>query len=175
MGQELTSRLRAAFRWRDDHTADPTGWWLDPRLLRDVVTGLATLHDERPTIVAGIVTRGAVLGALAAQHLDMGFAEIRKDRKGEGDHGSGILRRATPPDYAQRDLMLTLSRRVLRPRDRVLLVDDWIATGAQAIAAQRLIEDAEAELLGVAVIVDATTAAVRRELNVRCLLHERQL
>lgn len=174
MEPELTSRLRAAFRWQDDVTADPTGWWGDPQLLRDLVAALASLH-EHPTVVAGIVTRGAMLGALVAQHLDVGFSEIRKDHKGQGEHGSGVLRRSTPPDYGDRDLTLTLNRRALRPRDRVLLVDDWIATGAQAIAAQRLIEDAEAEPLGVAVIVDATTAAVRRELNVRCLLHDRQL
>jgi adenine phosphoribosyltransferase len=57
----------------------------------------------------------------------------------------------------------------------VLLVDDWIATGAQAHAVERLVGDAEASFIGASVIVDATTAAVRRDLNVRSLVFVRQL
>lgn len=55
------------------------------------------------------------------------------------------------------------------------MVDDWIETGAQATAVDRLVEDAGASWVGVAVVVDATTAAVRRDLAVRSLLSVREL
>jgi adenine phosphoribosyltransferase len=59
--------------------------------------------------------------------------------------------------------------------DRAVLVDDWIETGAQAQAAARLIEDSGGSLAGTAVIVDETTAATRRALNVRSLLSAHQV
>jgi adenine phosphoribosyltransferase len=55
------------------------------------------------------------------------------------------------------------------------MVDDWIETGAQATAPSRLIDDAGASWAGVATVVDATTAAIRRDLTVRSLLSVREL
>jgi adenine phosphoribosyltransferase len=52
----------------------------------------------------------------------------------------------------------------------VLLVDEWITTGAQATAAKRLIEDAGSHYVGLAAVVDATDNKVRRDLNVRSLI-----
>jgi adenine/guanine phosphoribosyltransferase-like PRPP-binding protein len=55
------------------------------------------------------------------------------------------------------------------------MVDDWIETGAQGTAAQKLVHDAGGAWAGVAAVVDASTAAVRRELAVRSLLSVREL
>jgi adenine phosphoribosyltransferase len=52
----------------------------------------------------------------------------------------------------------------------VLLVDEWITTGAQATAAKRLIEDAGGDFVGAAVVVDATDNATRRTLDLRSLI-----
>lgn len=63
-----------------------------------------------------------------------------------------------------------------RAGDRVVLVDDWIATGGQALGAQRLVDESGATWLGAAVIVDALTEhQTRRALELRSLLHERDL
>lgn len=74
---------------------------------------------------------------------------------------SGLLRRTTPPDYAQRDLTLAIRKHLIGPRDRAVLVDDWIETGAQANTTARLVEDSGGTFVGTAVIVDETTAAIR--------------
>jgi len=124
-------------------------------------------------VIAGTQSRGMLLGGAVAVELGVGFAEIRKDTKAQAKAdgpGLDLLRRSTPPDYAERDLILTLRRGVVRPRDRVLLVDDWIVTGAQARTARTLVEDAEASWLGVAAIVDDADAHTRRDLNLRALL-----
>jgi len=61
---------------------------------------------------------------------------------------------------------------LLESGDRVLFVDDWIATGGQATTARALVEDAGAHWLGAAVIVDALESSHhRRDLNRRSLLH----
>lgn len=173
---ELTTRLRSAFAWHDEE-ADPSGWWRDPALLRDIVAALTELHAATaPTVVVGIAARGTLLGPLVAQNLGVGFVEVRKYVKHQDDEPeSGLIRRTTPPDYAQRDLTLAIRNHVIRPRDRALLVDDWIETGAQANTAARLVEDSGGTFVGTAVIVDETTAAIRHALHVRSLLSARQL
>jgi adenine phosphoribosyltransferase len=64
---------------------------------------------------------------------------------------------------------------LVRPGDRVLLVDDWIETGAQAQAARSLIDDAGGIWIGVSAIVDQLNAARRRTLNVRALVRATEL
>jgi adenine phosphoribosyltransferase len=151
--------------------ADPSGWWRDPELLHDLVGALAELHrDAEPNAVVGIASRGMQVGPLVAQRLKIGFVEIRKDLSQHLHHRPTFFGAATPPDYAKRDLILSTRRGLIAPRDRVVLVDDWIETGAQAQAAARLVEDSSGSFVGAAVIVDEATAAVRRALNVRGLL-----
>lgn len=174
MNESLRDRLRDTFRWNESGGADPTGWWLDAGLRGQLADALAVQHDGPVSHVAGVATRGFILGALVAERLQAGFVEIRKDRRGDA-HGKSLLRRSTPPDYADRDLTLTVRRGLLGPRDRVLMIDDWIETGAQATAVARLVEDAGAAWAGITAVVDATTAAVRRDLAVRSLLSVREL
>jgi adenine phosphoribosyltransferase len=167
--------VRAGFRFVGG-VSDPSAWWRDPSLLTEIPAALAELHsDADPTVVAGIEARGFVLGPLVAASLGIGFAEIRKDDHPAEVGEKRLLRRTTPPDYQKRSLTLTARPNLFIPRDRVLLVDDWIETGAQAIAVRDLVEDAEAEWVGVAVVVDAVSPEIRRRLNVRALLREREL
>jgi adenine phosphoribosyltransferase len=171
---DLASRLLDVYRGVDG-IYEPSPWWRDPSLLRELVAGLSSLHaNARPTVVVGIESRGLLLGPLVAQHLDIGFVEVRKDEHPE-DVGEPLLRRTTPPDYRKRGRMLTMRRHLIGPRDDVLVVDDWIETGAQLFAARSLVSDAGAGWIGAAVIVDALSANVRRKLNVLALLRVEQL
>ena len=171
---DLTTRLLETYRAPDGYY-DPSRWWLDAALMADIVAGLADAHrDGHPTAVVGIESRGQMLGALVARQLGVAFVEIRKNKHPLGV-GERLLRQTTPPDYKERGLVLTMRRGVLGARDRVLLVDDWIATGAQATAARALVDDAEATWVGVSVIVDGAPAAYRQTLGVRSLLRVAQL
>jgi adenine phosphoribosyltransferase len=67
-------------------------------------------------------------------------------------------------------------RDLVTSADRVLLVDDWVDTGGQALGARRIVDEVGATWVGTAVIVDALESnAVRRELGVKSLLHHRDL
>ena len=178
---DLPARLVSAFAWRGDRIdeslrADVTGWWRDPELLRDLGAALAGLFaDERPTVVLGLPSRGVLLGALVARDLGVGLIEARKDPRPAADSDQWLME-TTPPDYRDLQLELGFRRALLRPSDRVLLVDDWVATGGQALGAQRLVAAAGATWLGAAVIVDALVEhRIRRALGVRSLLHDREL
>ncbi|SDN44786.1 adenine phosphoribosyltransferase [Geodermatophilus sp. DSM 45219] len=178
---DLRERLCAAFAWRGDRgddgfRADVTGWWRDPALLQDLGAGLAGLFaDEAPTVVLGLPSRGVLLGALVARELGVGLVEVRKDPSPAADSDQWLTV-TTPPDYRDRHLELGFRRTLVRTTDRVLLVDDWVATGGQALGAQRLVDAAGAAWLGTAVVVDALVEhRTRRALGVRALVHERDL
>lgn len=173
--------LVSRFPWRGDSTdrsrwADVSGWWRDAALLRALGPALADLFsEERPTVVVGPQSRGMLLGALVAAHLGVGFVEIRKDSGPSADSDAWRVR-TTPPDYRDRHLTLGFPRHLVTSGERVLFVDDWIASGGQALGTRGLVRDAGAAWLGAAVIVDGLEdARVRRELSVRALLHQRVL
>ena len=176
---DLSRRLADAFHWREGGEsayADPSGWWRDGDLLRDTAGALAALHEPAGvTAVAGIQSRGFILGTAVALSLGVGFLDIRKDRKRSLEPTEMLLRSTTPPDYNDRGLVLTLNRHVIAASDRVLLVDEWMRTGAQATAARDLIEAAEAKWIGAAIILDDISSDVRRRLNVRSLLRNHEL
>ena len=163
---------------RTDRTkwADVTGWWRDAGVLGRVGSALADLfEDVDPTVVMGSQSRGTLVGALVATHLGVGLIEIRKD-DGPSADSDAWRSRTTPPDYQDRHLKLGFPKRLLLAGERVLFIDDWIDTGGQAVAAQGLTDDSGATWLGAAVIVDALDdARLRRDLNVRCLLHNREI
>ncbi|MBE1608137.1 phosphoribosyltransferase family protein [Actinopolymorpha pittospori] len=159
--------------WR---SANETGWWRDPEVLASLGPALADqFSDTHPTVVLGLQSRGCLLGSLVAQHLGLGLIEVRKDpvRSADSDR---LWQRTTPPDYEDRHLTLGFRRNLINSGDRALLVDDWIATGAQALACQGLVADAGATWLGASVIVDGLERPeLRRPLNLRSLLHVRDL
>jgi adenine phosphoribosyltransferase len=178
---EVRERLRDAFVWRGDRTddqflADITGWWRDAHLRTDLVKALATLiMPAQPTVLLGPQSRGAMLAALVARELDIGMIEVRKDPEQLADSDAWVTR-TTPPDYRDRHLSLGFRRGLLDSGDRVVLVDDWIETGGQATAGQALVEAVGATWAGAVVIVDGLTdSRIRRKLQLRSLLHVRDL
>ena len=142
--------LLARFAWAGGH-ADVWRWFDDPELLRAVAGALVEPFRESATRVAGIESRGFILGTACALELGAGFVPIRK--------GAGLLPGPkavveTAADYRGGRQTLRLQRAALGEGDRVLLVDDWIETGSQAAGARALVERCGATFLGVATIVD---------------------
>ena len=161
------------FRWVDGH-ADLWHVFRAPQALATVITALADPYrDAALSAVVGVESRGFLLGAAVAVELGVGFVAVRKP----GSLFPGRkLRETTTTDYRGNTTELLLQADALQPGDRVVLVDDWIETGAQAAATARLVGAAGAELVGVSVIVDELDDAVRAELPViRSLLTAAEL
>ena len=142
--------LLSQFAWVGGH-ADVWRWFDDPKTLRAIAAALVEPFRDNATKVAGIESRGFILGAACALELDVGFVPIRK--------GSGIFPGPkaiveTAADYRGGRQTLRLQRAALAADDRVLLVDDWIETGSQAAGARALVEACCATFVGVAAIVD---------------------
>jgi adenine phosphoribosyltransferase len=149
------------FRW-EGHHADLWPIFRDPAALRAVVAGLAEpFRSVRPDAVIGIESRGFLLGGAVAVELGTGFAAVRK---AGGLFPGPKVRRHTGPDYRGQAHELRLRTDDLRPGDRVVLVDDWIETGAQAAAVAALVREVGAELAGIAVVVDELAEMMRPQL-----------
>lgn len=98
--------------------------------------------------VAGIEARGFILGGAVADRLGTGFIPIRKKGK--------LPAKAIGEEYELEYGVDTveLHEDAIRPGEKILLVDDLIATGGTAAAAARLIEKAGGEVAGAAFIID---------------------
>ncbi|HWD82454.1 MAG TPA: phosphoribosyltransferase family protein [Kribbella sp.] len=144
-------------------------------MLRAIGPALAGLYDEEPTVVVGPVSRGSLVGALTAAAVGVGFVEMRK-AAGSAVDSDRWVSRTSAPDYQDRQQVFGFRRRLVRPGDRVLMVDDWADTGATAVVARALVEDCGATWIGAACIVDGMMdPRLRHELPLRALLDVRQL
>lgn len=98
--------------------------------------------------VAGIEARGFILGGAVAHGLAAGFVPIRK--RGKLPHET--VRVAYSLEYGVDEM--EMHRDAVRRGERVLLVDDLIATGGTATAAARLLRDAGADVVAACFVID---------------------
>jgi adenine phosphoribosyltransferase len=159
LAEDLAERIQGG----DDGRSDIWRAFADRELFARTVAALAVpFRGERYTKVAGVEARGFVLGGALAAHTGAGFVAVRKD---DGWLPGDVAERLSEPDGQDRRHALRLQRGALSPEDRVVLVDDWLQTGSQALAARALIEETGATLVGMAIVVDGVSDEVRGRLG----------
>ncbi len=149
------SHLKDLVRTIPDHPKpgilfrDITTLIADPVGLRSAVDGLLLpFLSAKVDRVAGIEARGFILGGAVAHELGRGFVPIRKKGK--------LPWKTIGQDYALEygtDRM-EMHTDAISPGDRVLLIDDLIATGGTAEAAVQLIRRSGGEVVAAAFVVD---------------------
>lgn len=141
----------------------------DPASLRLCVHQLFyPFLGERLTAVVGMEARGFIFGSLVAWELGVGFVPLRKP--GKLPYEVQVARY----DLEYGTAALEVHVDALGPGDRVLLIDDLIATGGTAAASCRLIEGLGAELAGCAFVVELDSLLGRARLmpyRVHSLVH----
>lgn len=103
---------------------------------------------ESATHIVGIEARGFLLGAPLASRLGLPFVLVRK----EGKLPSEVVSASYELEYGS--ATIELDRSALREGDRVLLVDDLIATGGTLLAAASLVEQLGASVVRIAAAID---------------------
>ena len=98
--------------------------------------------------VAGIEARGFILGGAMAHQLSCGFVPIRKQGKLPHETVS------TEYELEYGTDIIEMHRDAIKPGERVLLIDDLIATGGTAEAAIRLLRELGAEIIAACFVVD---------------------
>ena len=110
--------------------------------------------------IAGIEARGFIIGGAIAHQLSAGFVPIRK--KGKLPHKS--VRVAYSLEYGIDEM--EMHEDAVTKGERVILVDDLIATGGTAAAAVKLARDAGAEVVACAFLIELEFLAGRHNLGV---------
>ncbi|WP_045226364.1 adenine phosphoribosyltransferase [Methyloterricola oryzae] len=141
----------------------------DPAALRLAVQQLMQpFVGQDITAVAGMEARGFIFGSLVAWEMGLGFVPLRKPGKLPYD----VQSVAYDLEYGSAALEVHID--ALGPGDRVLLVDDLLATGGTARASCELIENLGASVVGCAFVVELDFLNGRERLNgypVHSLLH----
>jgi adenine phosphoribosyltransferase len=119
--------------------------WAFRRAVDELVQPWAGLKVDK---VAGIEARGFILGGAVAHQLSAGFVPVRKKGKLPGD----IVRIAYSLEYGLDEM--EVHRDAVEPGDRVILVDDLVATGGTAEAAVRLLRQIGADVVAAVFVID---------------------
>lgn len=142
-------------------------------LFRDVTTLFADARGFRMAIdqllnpyagvridkVVGLEARGFILGGAVAHQLSTGFVPIRKKGKLPGT----VISEAYQLEYGE--AVMEIHDDALRRGERVLIVDDLLATGGTAEAGIRLCQRLGAEVIGCAFVIDLPDLGGRARLE----------
>lgn len=148
MSAALPPYLRLVDTQTGGRRCDVTPLFADPMAFDALLADLAApFNAAPPQLLAGIDALGFVLGAGLALRLGCGFVPVRKGGKvpGRADRRSCI-------DYTGEEKTLELRGDAIPQGARVLLVDEWVETGAQMAAAAALIEGQGGVVVGLATI-----------------------
>jgi len=150
-----TAALRAAIRDVADFPKpgiifkDITPILADPKLFHDSISLLAaTAGDQHIDRVVGIDARGFIFAAAVADRIGAGFVPVRK----KGKLPWKTRQTAYALEYGE--AVVELHEDAVKPGEKVLLVDDLLATGGTAAAAVQLLDELGADLVAIAFLIE---------------------
>lgn len=139
---------------------DVTTLFADPRGFRMAIDQLlhpyAGMQFDK---VIGLEARGFILGGAVAHQLSAGFVPIRKKGKLPG----AVISEEYTLEYGE--AIVEIHDDAIQPGEKVLVVDDLLATGGTAEAGIKLIERLGGEIIGCAFIVDLPELGGRKKLE----------
>ncbi len=147
----LKNHIRTISNWPTPGVQfrDITPLLQNPKVFRVLIDAFVHRYmDARPDVVAGLDARGFILGAVVAYELNVGFVPIRK----KGKLPFSTVEESYELEYGSATVELHTD--AVKPGDRVLLMDDLIATGGTMMAGKKLIEKLGASVIEGAAIVD---------------------
>jgi len=120
------------------------------------------VEEHKPTLLAGIESRGFLLAAPLALKLRCGFIMLRKRGKLPGE----VVGLNYALEYGEDRIEIQAD--AITPGDRVVIVDDLLATGGTMEAGIRLLRKVGAEVPSAAALVELTFLNGRARLDVPC-------
>ena len=126
------------------------------RAVDELVQPYAGLKVDK---IAGMEARGFILGGAVAHQLSAGFVPIRK--KGKLPHET--VRIAYSLEYGVDEMEIHMD--AVKPGEKVILVDDLIATGGTAVGAVQLLRQIGADVVSACFVIDLPELGGRKKLE----------
>jgi len=131
-----------------------------PKSFQAVVGSLADkFADERIDLVLGVEARGFIIAGAVALNLGVGFVPVRKAGK------LPCETRAVEFELEYGTDTLEMHNDAVEPGQRVLIIDDLLATGGTAVACCKLVENAGAEVAALAFVIELSFLEGRKKLR----------
>jgi len=132
----------------------------DGRLFRRSIDLIcATTGGTRIDKVAGIDARGFIFASAVADRLGVGFVPVRK----KGKLPWKTRQTAYALEYGE--AIVEIHEDAVQPGEAILLVDDLLATGGTAAAAVKLLDELDANLIGVSFLIELSFLKGRAKLS----------
>lgn len=152
VNEYLKSHIRTVPDWPAPGVQfrDITPLLQDPKVFRVLIDAFVHRYMDRamrPDVVAGLDARGFILGAVIAYELNVGFIPIRK----KGKLPFTTVAETYELEYGSATVELHVD--AVKAGDKVLLIDDLIATGGTMMAGRSLLEKLGATVMEGAAIV----------------------
>ncbi len=139
---------------------DITTLLADPASSRYVIDQLSLPYLEQGIDkVIGIESRGFIFGAILAERLNAGFVPVRKPGKLPAER----IEERYNLEYGSD--ALCIHKDAILPGERVLVVDDLLATGGTMAATAKLIQRLKGEIIAMACVIELTGLKGREKLN----------
>jgi adenine phosphoribosyltransferase len=123
----------------------------DKNGLRGVIDGLKDHYrDTRVDLVIGIEARGFIFAPALAYAMGAGFVPVRKPKKLPAECATVTY------DLEYGTDSLQMHKDAVQPGNRVLIVDDLLATGGTAAAAARMVREVGGEVAGLGFVIELT-------------------
>lgn len=122
---------------------------------------LAPYRNAGVQMVAGAESRGFIFGAPMAAMLGVGFVPVRKPKK----LPAAVISRSYALEYGTDSV--EMHQDAIQPGQKVLLVDDLLATGGTALAMAQLVEEAGGKVVGLSFLIELAFLPGRAKLAPR--------
>ena len=134
----------------------------NPAALNGAIAGM-TYHCQtlEAEVIVGIESRGFMFGPAIAQQLGIGFVPVRKP----GKLPAATYQVSYDLEYGSNTL--EIHRDAIHPGERILIVDDVLATGGTASATAKLVETLGGEVVGLAFMIELVGLNGRARLGER--------
>ncbi len=139
---------------------DITPLFLNPASLKEIIDKISNHYkDEKIDVIVGAEARGFLLGPAIAINLNAGFVPVRKPGKLPYETASKTYQLEYGTDTVE------IHKDAIKPDDKVLMVDDLLATGGTMAACCDLVESLKGKIIGCAFIIELSFLDGRKALN----------
>ena len=132
----------------------------DNKCFNFIIQELKKIYQNKDIkYIVGIESRGFIFGSMLAKELDKGFILVRKEGKLPGQ----TIKQSYNIEYGK--ATMEIQTNAIKENDKVIIIDDLLATGGTALTAANLIQKLKGKVISLGFVIELTELGGRNILN----------